>query len=257
MSKPSGSALAVSTLARLKARIGAGEWPLGSRMPTEPQLAEQLGVGRSTVREAIRSLATLGMVETLTARGTFVRSLTPAPSLLLEALSVYSPAELIGMRRALDVEAVQAASARWTDADMTEMEAALANEDEDARLAAPEPATGLRCTSFHATIAKASGNRLLADLDVTISAALDASGLGAKIAQSLDAATLSSEHDRILTCIRERDVARAAHLMAVHSDGALRSLDHEPILTSLTSLDGRGEIPSLAAARERPRQRLA
>lgn len=257
MSQPSGSALAVSTLARLKSRIAAGEWPVGTKMPTEPQLAEQLSVGRSTVREAIRSLATLGMVETLTARGTFVRSLTPAPSLLLEALSVYSPAELIGMRRALDVEAVQAAAAGWRDQDMVVMEATLETENEDARLSAPEPATGLRCTTFHASIAKASHNRLLADLDASISAALDASGLGAQIAASLDAATLASEHDRILRCIRERDIARAAHLMAVHSDGALRTLQHEPITTSMTTLDAHGEVPSLADARARKEPRRA
>lgn len=241
MSEPSGSALARSTLARLRARIVSGEWPVGTRIPTEPELSELLGVGRSTVREAVRSLATLGMVETLTARGTFVRSVTPAPTLLMNALSVYDPAELVGMRRALDVEAAQAAAAQWAEGDLKAMETTLHEETEHARQAdATAALPGAHCSRFHAAIAQASGNRLLADLDASLAAALDASGLADRITASIDTAVRIAEHDRIFTAIRGRDVAAAAHLMAVHVDAALRSLSHAPIVTDLTTLVGAG-----------------
>lgn len=237
VAEPMGSALARTTLAQLKARISAGEWPVGSRIPTEPELTEQLGVGRSTVREAVRSLATLGMIETLPARGTFVRSLTPAPSLLFDALQTYHPAELIGIRRALDVEAAQTAAAQWVPERLEAMETAVAIEMEAMREHnAGIPGGVTRCTLFHGAIAQASGNRLLADLDTSLSRALDSSGLGAHIAESIDPAILLNEHDRILTSIRSRDVAAAAHLMALHSDAALRTLRHSVLTTEMTAL---------------------
>ncbi len=234
MSGPSGSARAKATLATLQKRISSGEWPVGAKIPTEPELVEQLGVGRSTVREAVRSLATLGMVETLTARGTFVRSLTPAPSLLLNALSVYTPAELIGLRRALDVEAVQAAAAQRSDADLRHLDAVLDASVEAARRS--EQTHGSDCARFHGAIAKASGNRLLADLDMSLSAVMAASGLEGRIAEAIEPSSLVTDHDRLLTAVRQRDPGIAAHLMAMHLDQALRSLAHEPIVTDLTTL---------------------
>lgn len=235
MSQTSGSALARHTLARLKDRITSGEWPVGSRIPTEPELSEEFSVGRSTVREAIRSLATLGMVETLTARGTFVRSSTPAPSLLFDALSQYGPAELIGIRRALDVEAAQTAAANWTPVHLEAMESTIATEMESVRHLGDTARAGVRCSLLHGVIAQASGNRLLFDLVQNLSMALDSSGLGDRIAADMDPVQLLSEHDRILVAIRERDVAAAAHLMAMHVDSALLTLN-APAMTSLTAL---------------------
>lgn len=232
MSQPSGSALARQTLARLKARISSGEWPVGSRIPTEPELTEELNVGRSTVREAVRSLATLGMVETLTARGTFVRSLTPAPSLLLDALAAYHPAELIGIRRALDVEAAQTAAANWTAPLLETMESTISAEMETVR----EGQGSVRCSLFHGVIAQASGNRLLFDLVQNLSMALDSSGLGDRIAGDVDPVVMLADHDRLLTAIRARDVAAAAHLMALHVDTQLRTLQESPVMTELASL---------------------
>lgn len=243
MNQPSGSALARHTFARLKARIASGEWPIGSRIPTEPELTEQLNVGRSTVREAMRSLATLGMVETLTARGTFVRSLTPAPSLLFDALTQYQPAELVGIRRALDVEAAQSAAGNWTPEHLEAMESAVAVEVETVRSQDPAVRAGVRCTLFHGVIAQASGNRLLNDLVQNLAAALDAPGIADRIAEAIDPVMLVSDHDRILTAIRARDVAAAAHLMALHVDSSLRVLTDQPVMTELTP-----SIPTGSAA---------
>jgi len=234
MGEPSGSALARATLATLRERIASGAWPLGSRIPTEPELSAELGVGRSTVREAVRSLASLGMVEALTARGTFVRATTPAPAVLLDALSVYSSSELVGCRRALDVEAAQATAARRTEDDVVRLDALLADQlrlVQELGVGAPPS-----CPAFHGAIAAASGNRLLAELGTSLSTALRASGLDARIAEALDPARVVDEHDKILTAIRDRDVARVAHLMAMHLDGALRTLSADPVVTDLTAL---------------------
>lgn len=236
MNGPSGTALARETLARLKGRITSGAWPVGSRIPTEPELAAEFGVGRSTIREAVRSLASLGMVETLRARGTFVRSATPAPSILLDAVSVYSPAELLGTRRALDVEAAQAAAARRTDPELAILEAALERDIAEAREPDDAALVGIRCSRFHDAVAGASGNRLIAELAASLSVALDASGLDRTIAASLDPALVIEEHDRIFSAIRAKDVGEAAHRMAMHLDSMLRGIAHEPIVTDLTTL---------------------
>ena len=58
--------------------IARGDYPVGQTIPTEPELMELCDVGRSTVREAIRVLGSLGVVETALRRGTVVTVLLPA-----------------------------------------------------------------------------------------------------------------------------------------------------------------------------------
>lgn len=77
---------------------------------------ELLGVGRSTVREAVRTLANLGMVESLVSRGTYVRSRLPVSSVLSDFLAEFGVADLLAFRRALEVEAAQLASISSTAA---------------------------------------------------------------------------------------------------------------------------------------------
>src|SRR5690625_3753030 len=105
MATTSGTERARRTLAYLRRQITTGAWPVGSRIPIEPELTEILGVGRATVREAVRSLASIGMLETRPGRGTFVRSATPTSSVLTEFLTAYTLEELLSYRRALEVEA--------------------------------------------------------------------------------------------------------------------------------------------------------
>ncbi len=233
---PEGGLVAAATAA-LRERIASGQWPVGSRIPTEPELGELLGVGRSTVREAVRALTTLGMLEPLTARGTFVRSITPVSGLLAGTLSDYPADELLSVRRAIDVEAAQAAAAQRGDDDLARLEDELHQEAALLRGGGRSDA-GAHCTRFHAAIVRASGNRLLGDLHRSLSAAMDAAGLVARIGEAVEVAVCLDEHDRILTAIRGRDVAAAAHRMALHVDAGMRGVQHEPIVTDLTSLVG-------------------
>ena len=110
MQLPSGSERARRALAFLRHQIVSGQWPINSRIPIEAELMELMGVGKTTVREAVRSLASVGMLETLPGRGTFVRSRTPVSAVLTDTLDEYDLAELLVFRRALEVEAVQQAA---------------------------------------------------------------------------------------------------------------------------------------------------
>lgn len=72
LSHPRRSALSEQVIAALRAQITSGEWPVGSRIPTEPELVEQLGVARNTVREAVRALAHNGLLDIRQGSGTYV-----------------------------------------------------------------------------------------------------------------------------------------------------------------------------------------
>ena len=72
LSHPRRSALSEQVIAELRQQITSGEWPVGSRIPTEPELVEQLGVARNTVREAVRALAHNGLLDIRQGSGTYV-----------------------------------------------------------------------------------------------------------------------------------------------------------------------------------------
>ena len=67
-----GTTLSDRVIARLRQQITSGAWPVGSRIPTEPELVAQLGVARNTVREAVRALAHNGLLDIRQGSGTWV-----------------------------------------------------------------------------------------------------------------------------------------------------------------------------------------
>ncbi|TBL28335.1 FadR family transcriptional regulator, partial [Verrucosispora sp. SN26_14.1] len=114
------------TIARLRRRILAGEWPVGSRIPTEPQLVEDLGVGRNTVREAVRALAHAGVLECRQGSGTYVLSTDELAPVVARRLTDDRMTEVIEVRRAFEVEAARLAARRRTAEDLATLDAALA-----------------------------------------------------------------------------------------------------------------------------------
>src|SRR6266545_2897175 len=79
------SPLVEQAIDRLREQVTSGAWPVGTRLPSEAALAAELGVGRSTIREAIRALASTGMVESRQGAGTFVRAAAAAEAALAVA----------------------------------------------------------------------------------------------------------------------------------------------------------------------------
>ncbi|MFC7766459.1 FadR/GntR family transcriptional regulator [Leucobacter soli] len=166
MSTKTGSERARNTLAYLRRHITTGTWPVGTRIPIEPELAEQIGVGRSTVREAVRSLASIGMLETLPGRGTFVRSAAPTSTLLNEFLNDFTLEEILSYRRALEIEAAQQAALHRSEDDLVALEQAAVEEQGCTRC--PVLMNGSESSAFdsrfHRLLFDAAKNRLLASL---------------------------------------------------------------------------------------------
>lgn len=92
-----------TTIDQLREQLAAGAWPVGSRIPTEHELAERLRVGRNTVREAIRVLVHAGMLVSRQGEGTFVRS-TSDPASVLRGVQRSGVRDVLEVRAALEAE---------------------------------------------------------------------------------------------------------------------------------------------------------
>ncbi|MEE6280760.1 FadR/GntR family transcriptional regulator [Georgenia sunbinii] len=223
MATTSGTERARNTLAYLRRQITTGEWAVGSRIPIEPALSEMLGVGRSTIREAVRSLASIGMLETLPGRGTFVRSSAPTSAVLSEFLTAYTLEELLSYRRALEMEAAQQAALHRTDDDVAALEAAIATPLQIAHCPAhgDDDATRELASRFHYLLFDAAKNRLLASLYAGITEKLNVPENRERLVHAGDAATMQLEHERIVDAVRRSDFIDAVHAMADHMDNDL------------------------------------
>ncbi|SDQ13181.1 FadR/GntR family transcriptional regulator [Leucobacter chromiiresistens] len=116
--------LAEQAAALLHERIRAGEWPIGGKLPGETTLAPQLGVGRSTAREAIRILAGRGILATRQGAGVFVVA-AEAPEGWGAVLQRAGIAAVLEARTAIEVEAAALAARRRTAAELETLRIAL------------------------------------------------------------------------------------------------------------------------------------
>ncbi len=216
-----GSERARATLAYLRRKITTGEWPVGERIPIEPELAEQTGVGRSTIREAVRSLASMGMLETLPGRGTFVRSASPTSALLNEFLVDFTLEEILSYRRALEIEAAQQAAIHRTDEDIAALEKAAAEEVGCSRcpvLGFGSDADSTFDSKFHRLVFDAAKNRLLASLYSGINDQLRTPAHRGRLANVATGAEMERDHARVLEAIKRQDFIDAVHSMVDHVD---------------------------------------
>ena len=147
----------------LRAEITSGAWPIGSKIPTEAKLVESLGVSRPSVREGVRSLVQLGLLETRQGDGTYVVADDETTVALQNAIDHADEAEVLAVRRALDVLAAREAATRRTDADLRRLRDAL--DGRASSVASDDLAAFIdHDVDFHLGIARASKNSLLAGL---------------------------------------------------------------------------------------------
>lgn len=109
---------------QLRERIAQGAWAVGQRLPTEPELALELGISRNTVREAMRVLAFSGLVEVRQGDGSYLRT-AQDPLQAVQAMSRCSVEHARETRSILEAEAIGLAAQRRTDADLQGLREAL------------------------------------------------------------------------------------------------------------------------------------
>lgn len=210
-----GSARARETVRRLRLNIEDGTWPIGSQIPVEADLVEMLGVGRSTLREAIRSLANLGMLEPAPGRGTFVRSRNPVSLVLAEFLSQHRAEDVLGVRAALEVQAAGEAAARRTSADLERLELAL-ERAAVAEAGGHEAASRRAPGEFHSLIVEAADNALARELYVGLRDGMRAALESRAICHAIDHDERERDHAELVAAISAGDVEAARALMADH-----------------------------------------
>jgi DNA-binding FadR family transcriptional regulator len=148
---------------QIQEKISLGVFTPGSKIPTEPVLMAQLGVGRSTVREAIRVLVSAGLLEVRQGDGTYVLSGTSDHEPLQFRLRRATAREIREVRRIIEIEAARLAAKNRTQPDIEAMHGFLAQK----KLAHARNDIHGYVTAdiaFHTAVATASGNSLLSDL---------------------------------------------------------------------------------------------
>lgn len=210
---------ATSRLARL---VAAAE--PGSRLPTEKELCEQLGVGRSTLREAMRSLAFVGAVQSRQGSGTFVSTVEERAvdkliglSLMLQRSKVH---EVIEVRRMLEVEAARLAAECHdaTDRDdleevMRQMEASIGDPAEASR----------HDLKFHVRLAQASHNSVLLHFINGMRSLLEI-WINRAVNREIVVADIVREHNDVLRAVFQHNGERAAAAMFLHQTNAAERL---------------------------------
>jgi GntR family transcriptional repressor for pyruvate dehydrogenase complex len=195
--------------------ITSGRLRPGDRLPAERDLAKILNVGRSTVREAIRALESLGVLETRAGEGTFLATVPSSGREVLSARlfeSWESQRKLFEVRQVIEPDLAALAARRATEDQMAQMR--LAVEDQERMVRHGD--TGIKAdNTFHFLLAQAAGNDILLKimeslmdlLRETREAALQR---GERPAQSM------KQHRAILRAIEARDAAQAQRRMAEH-----------------------------------------
>ena len=207
----------------IKAMITSGQLEAGSRLPVEKDLALTLGVSRGSLREGVRALCIMGVLETRQGDGTYVTSLDSSLLLapmgfMIDMQTAEHRRDLHGVRRVLESEAAARAALHITDEQLREAEGIL-DSMHPLVFADPvadhEPITAAD-VAFHRVIAKAADNGALAAL---IDALADRTFVARRSIGEFHVEQVRrayDEHGAILDALRHHEPDRARLLMSHH-----------------------------------------
>jgi len=144
----------------LQQRIRRGAWLPGARLPSITQLAKEFHVGTGSVREALQSLQSIGLVKIEHGRGIFVTSSRPSTDLSshFQDVGAGQMVALAETRRILEPELAALAAERGTDEELAEIEGLARQMEEDARQGGDFAELDVQ---FHRSIAHAARNPIL------------------------------------------------------------------------------------------------
>ncbi|GGA34924.1 FadR/GntR family transcriptional regulator [Paenibacillus physcomitrellae] len=115
------TSLSGQAYAEMENMISSGTWQLGQRIPSETELMEKLGVSRNTLREAVRALVHVGLLDTRQGDGTFVIATSELDAIMQKRVHRSTLLETLEVRHALDRQAVLLACVNRTDEDLEEI----------------------------------------------------------------------------------------------------------------------------------------
>lgn len=238
--RPGGSSSQTDVVVQqIKAMIIRGELSAGSRLPVENDLAAALGVSRGSLREGVRALAMMGVLETRQGDGTYVTSLDASLLLapmgfMVDLASGHRSSDIAAVRRVLETEAAARAAIRITPDQIAEAHIVLdavtnmieqpGEQDHERMLEAD--------VAFHRIIARAADNSVLEALIEGVSSRTLRTRLWRLYLEHGATAAAHRQHLDILRAVALGDPDRARMAMAVHlvdlEDFAASHLDPGP-----------------------------
>jgi GntR family transcriptional repressor for pyruvate dehydrogenase complex len=198
----------------------------GEPLPGERDLAERFGVSRGSVRDALRTLETIGLIETRHGQGTFPKELdvnrlvAPLASVLTYSHDLQE--ELLDVRRMFEPAVARAAAARVTEDDLTELEQLIHAQRQ--KLKSGRSAI-VEDTAFHAVLARATGNRVIVRIMETLNDLLVESRKLTLKQKGRPARSLRG-HENVVAALRVRDADAAGRAMLNHIDQIADLLHH-------------------------------
>ncbi|MFI6735865.1 FadR/GntR family transcriptional regulator [Nonomuraea sp. NPDC050451] len=206
----------------VKRMIISGALTAGSRLPVEKDLAAQLGVSRSSLREGVRALVITGVLETRQGDGTYVTALDPEILLspigfLVDLHRPENVADLQAVRRVLETEAVGRAAMRVTEEELDQAEQILASMEVLLQAEQVDHEAVMNADiMFHRLIAAASHNTTLEALIEALASRTVRARLWRAINAEGAEFDTHKEHRAILDALKKRDPDAARLRMGVH-----------------------------------------
>jgi GntR family transcriptional regulator, transcriptional repressor for pyruvate dehydrogenase complex len=213
-------ALTDEAIDKIKQMILSGRVRPGEKLPREADLAAELGLSRNSLREAVKALSVINVLDVRQGDGTYATSL--APSLLLEALSFIvdfhrddTVLDFLEVRRILEPAATALAAIRMSDEDRTELGKVLETVDVDT----PVEELVSADLEFHRQIAVGAGNSVLASLVDSMSAPTTRARVWRGMTEPRALERTLAEHRAIYLAITSRDADLARSWANVHIAG--------------------------------------
>jgi GntR family transcriptional repressor for pyruvate dehydrogenase complex len=203
---------------RIRTLILDGTFPQAQPLPSERVLTERFGVSRGSIRDALRMLETIGLLETRHGRGTFPHELTvdrlvaPLASMMTYQHDLQD--ELLDVRRMFEPAVARAAATRMTDEDFADLQRIL--EAQRRKLETGQSAI-VEDTAFHAVLARSTRNRVVVSIMATLNDLLVESRK-LTLRQMGRPAKSVEGHEAVVAALRRRDAEGAARAMRNHID---------------------------------------
>ena len=213
-------ALTDEAIDKIKEMIVSGALGPGDRLPKEADLAERLGLSRNSLREAVKALSIIKVLDVRQGDGTYVTSLSP--DLLLESLSFVvdfhrddTVLQFLEVRRILEPAATALASRRMNDAEIAKLQRVL---DELGSSPSVE-ALVANDLEFHRAIASGSGNAALCSLIDGLSGPTTRARIWRGLTQEGAVDKTREQHQAIVDAIAAREPELARSWATVHIAG--------------------------------------
>ncbi|HEX7680007.1 MAG TPA: FadR/GntR family transcriptional regulator [Thermoanaerobaculia bacterium] len=203
---------------RIRVLIVDGTFPAGEALPAERALAERFGVSRGSIRDAFRTLETIGLLVTRHGQGTFPQELdvdrlvAPLASVLSYRYELQD--ELLDVRRMFEPAVAHSAATRITDEDLADLERIL---DAQRKKLETGRSAIVEDTAFHHVLARATRNRVVVSIMATLNDLLvESRKLTLKQTGRPGRSILG--HEAVVRALRRRDARAAAEAMREHID---------------------------------------